>query len=59
MFIKYYLDKHYKIIENPSIDFLGVIIGSSIVIFLYIFFTKKNNNNQCDKNTSTKQENHP
>ena len=56
MTIKYYLEKHYKIIENPFIDYFGVIIGAAIVIIFYYVFLLKKNDKNCD-NKFTKQEN--
>lgn len=35
MFAHYYLKRKYIINEHPIIDFLGVLIGMSFVIFIY------------------------
>lgn len=35
-FIKIHLSKRYKIIDNPFIDAIGILIGTTIMIFLYI-----------------------
>ena len=38
--VKYYLTKHYDIYELSIIDALGIIIGTSVVIGLYLLFKK-------------------
>lgn len=37
MFAHYYLKRKYIVNEHPIIDFIGVLIGMSLVIFIYHF----------------------
>lgn len=37
MFAHYYLKRKYIVNEHPIIDFIGVLIGMSFVIFIYHF----------------------
>ena len=37
-FIEEYLEKKYKMIDNPFIDFFGILIGTLLVIFVYILY---------------------
>ena len=37
MFAHYYLKRKYIVNEHPIIDFVGVLIGMSFVIFIYNF----------------------
>ena len=36
--IKIYIEKNYKIIENPFIDSAGILIGTLTVVFIYRLF---------------------
>ena len=39
-FINVYLRKYYTFVENPILDFLGIIIGTIFVIFHYYLYKK-------------------
>ena len=55
-FIEYLLEKKFKLITNPFLDSLGILIGTCIVVgsynlFLKIYNTNNTNNTKNTKNT--------
>ena len=39
-FINYKLNQHYKLVKTPIMDSIGIIIGTILIIFIYIFLKK-------------------
>ena len=50
--IEEYISHHFKIIENPLLDGIGVLIGAFITVILYNLFIKKKNKDNKDNNNN-------
>ena len=52
--IEYLLEKNFKLITNPFLDSLGIIIGTFIVVGCYNLFLKIYNTNNTNNTNNTK-----